>query len=310
MPEVSVIIPNFNHAPFLELRINSVLNQTFQDYEVIILDDCSTDNSRDVIEQYRDHSKVSQVVFNEQNSGTTFKQWEKGIGLATGKYIWIAESDDYCEPEFLSTAIRSFKQNDDVALFFSRSYQVDQKNEVLNDFLWWTKDLPAYNWEKDFTESGDRIITSCLSKKNVIVNASAVVFKKENSLKALAGITGLRKCGDWLFWTLLITGKQVAYHGTPLNYFRDHQQSTRSFGNMESKLVRCLEEYYVKKQIQELTGNVQTKIQADAAFNNIFRTAPASDYEVLKKVYSKVLHKDLSKPAFLYYKFRNKLIKR
>lgn len=73
-PLISVIIPNYNHALFLKQRIDTVLNQTFQDFEVIILDDCSTDSSREIIEQYRGHSKISNIIFNDKNSGGVFKQ--------------------------------------------------------------------------------------------------------------------------------------------------------------------------------------------------------------------------------------------
>ena len=65
-PLVSVIIPNYNHAPFLEERINSILNQRYDNYELIILDDMSTDNSVEVINKYKDHVRVSNVIFNEQ----------------------------------------------------------------------------------------------------------------------------------------------------------------------------------------------------------------------------------------------------
>ena len=81
-PTVSVIIPNYNHAPYLRQRIDSVLQQDYQDFEVILLDDCSKDDSRQVLENYRDHPKVSHVVYNEQNTGNTFIQWERGINLA------------------------------------------------------------------------------------------------------------------------------------------------------------------------------------------------------------------------------------
>jgi glycosyltransferase involved in cell wall biosynthesis len=81
-PILSTIIPNYNHASFLEQRIDIVLNQTCQDFEVIILDDCYTNNSREIIERYRNHPKVSRIVYNEVNSGSTFKQCEKGITLA------------------------------------------------------------------------------------------------------------------------------------------------------------------------------------------------------------------------------------
>ena len=65
-PLVSVIVPNYNHAPFLEERINSILNQSYDNYELIILDDKSTDNSLEVIKKYRDHVRVSDVIVNEK----------------------------------------------------------------------------------------------------------------------------------------------------------------------------------------------------------------------------------------------------
>ena len=100
-PLVSIIIPNYNHSKFLQQRLDSVFNQTFQDFEVILLDDCSTDNSVDILKKYANHPKVSHLELNKQNSGSPFKQWQKGITMAKGTYIWIAETDDYCEFNFL-----------------------------------------------------------------------------------------------------------------------------------------------------------------------------------------------------------------
>lgn len=77
-PKVSVIVPNYNHAPFLKDRLDSIFRQEFEDYEVILLDDCSTDGSREIIESYRDHEKVSHVVLNERNSGSTLDR--KSVG--------------------------------------------------------------------------------------------------------------------------------------------------------------------------------------------------------------------------------------
>src|ERR1700688_37050 len=81
MPKVSVIIPNYNHAPYLRQRIDSVLQQSFQDLEVILMDDCSTDGSRSIISEYTTDSRV-RTVFNAENSGSTFKQWNKGVRMA------------------------------------------------------------------------------------------------------------------------------------------------------------------------------------------------------------------------------------
>ena len=106
-PKVSVIVPNYNYARYLKARIDSILNQTFQDFELILLDDCSTDNSAEVLEGYRTHPLVAHLVVNTQNTGSPFAQWFRGIGLAQGEYIWIAESDDLAEPTFLETTRRA-----------------------------------------------------------------------------------------------------------------------------------------------------------------------------------------------------------
>ena len=108
-PLVSVIIPNYNHAQFLKERIDSVLRQWFKDFEIIILDDCSSDNSKAVIEEFKGEDKIVHVEFNEKNSGSPFKQWVKGIELAKGDLIWIAESDDLADSQFLEKIVPEFE---------------------------------------------------------------------------------------------------------------------------------------------------------------------------------------------------------
>src|SRR5438128_6391640 len=100
MPRVTVIIPNFNHAPYLERRISSVLNQTYQDFEIIYIDDASTDESALVFAKFSSDRRIKAII-NETNGGIPFKQWNKGVRLAQGEYIWIAESDDYADRNFL-----------------------------------------------------------------------------------------------------------------------------------------------------------------------------------------------------------------
>ena len=119
---VSVIVPNYCHSQYLDERILSILNQTYQDFELIILDDCSPDNgaSKEVIERYRNNPHVSHIVYNKVNSGSPFKQWHKGFELAEGKYIWIAESDDKCDNRLLEILVDAC-QKDDAVLAFCKS---------------------------------------------------------------------------------------------------------------------------------------------------------------------------------------------
>ncbi len=117
-PLVSVIIPNRNHAKYLRQRIDSVLHQTFQDFELIILDDASTDNSKQIVEGYRDHPRMAHIIYNTMNSGSAFKQWKKGLDLAKGEWIWIAESDDWAELNFLEIAREHVKAYPAAGLFY------------------------------------------------------------------------------------------------------------------------------------------------------------------------------------------------
>src|SRR5690349_432739 len=124
MPLVSVIVPNYNHAKFLRQRLDSIYNQTFRDFEVILLDDCSTDNSREVLEEYRSNEKTAKVIFNERNTRSAFTQWKRGVEAAKGKYLWIAESDDFSDLNFLETAVKSLESGND--LFYSKTIRIDE----------------------------------------------------------------------------------------------------------------------------------------------------------------------------------------
>jgi glycosyltransferase involved in cell wall biosynthesis len=210
--KVSVIIPNYNHSPYLEQRMDSVLNQTYRDFELIILDDCSTDNSRDVIEKYRGHEKISQIVYNEENSGSTFKQWEKGISLAKGEWIWIAESDDWCELTLLEELMFG-SGGKNVKIAFCHS--IVTTNGKINYVTY-----GDYLIQK---HEGNDFIQKRMLKGNGLYNASMIVFKKEAiDNKVFEIINTFKFCGDWLFWVFLIKDNAIVEIGKPLNYFRKH----------------------------------------------------------------------------------------
>ena len=79
-PLVSIIVPNYNHALYLRERLDTIYNQTYPNFEVILLDDCSTDDSRDILEEYAErYSKNTRILFNDVNSGSVFQQWNKGL---------------------------------------------------------------------------------------------------------------------------------------------------------------------------------------------------------------------------------------
>ena len=217
MPLVSVIVPNYNHAPYLRQRLDSIFNQTFQDFEVIILDDCSTDNSKEVIEEYRNRSQVSHIVYNKVNSGSPFKQWAKGFDLAQGEYIWIAESDDWAELDFLEKLTTGIATNNNIVVAFSAKYLVYPNSTTIKS---------SYNSNK--VENGINFIHDKMIDDNSIYNASCAIFKKSTLSQISTDYQKYHGCGDWLFWIELCRHGNVFYCATPLSYFRQHGENTTS----------------------------------------------------------------------------------
>lgn len=210
MPKVSVIIPNYNHERYLIQRIESVLGQSFRDIEVIILDDCSTDHSKGIIEQYRSNPRVKHIVYNTTNSGSTFRQWEKGMQLAIGEWIWIAESDDYCEPAMLDKLLQAQSGHDKVGIAFCMSHWVDAHG-VAGD------ELPIYKTSlfMEGPEAVKEMAVHC-----TVQNASSCIIKRDEALEAVRGLGKYKACGDWVFYTRILQHTNLVHVGERLNYFR------------------------------------------------------------------------------------------
>ncbi len=241
VPVVSIIVPNYNHSQFLQQRLDSIFNQSFQNFEIVLLDDASTDNSREILLKFQDHVKVSHVIINRVNSGSPFKQWQKGIDLAIGEYIWIAESDDYCEPNFLESMLKCSLEN--TVLCYCATKNVDANGMVLGMNIW-SSGLDKMRWLTDFKNIGANEIKEYLKYRNTIPNASAVIFKKKIINKVLIPVH-MNYCGDWYIWIELLKQGDISYVCTPLNYFRKHQNTSRTLKNFKNERQRFTEYFYI-----------------------------------------------------------------
>jgi glycosyltransferase involved in cell wall biosynthesis len=248
-PTVSVIVPNYNHARYLPRRLDSIFGQTFKDFEVILLDDASTDDSMKVLEQYAHHADV-QVVKNENNTGSPCTQWLKGIDLAKADIFWVAESDDVCEPDFLETLIREFR-NPSVKLTYADSYVIDENDVVTGDYLncEYLTSLSKTKWRKNYQIPATEEINDGLGVKNTILNISAVLFRKfniEDNFRKV--IEGMRIAGDWYFITHAIRNGNVHYVAKKLNYHRRHPESVIGRTVADKKIEDFFREFYTVQQ--------------------------------------------------------------
>lgn len=215
MFDVSVIIPNYNHAPYLKQRIDSILNQTYQNFELIILDDCSTDHSRAVIESYAGHPKISHIIFNTTNSGSPFIQWEKGINLAQGKYVWLAESDDWCEPSLLEVLIEGIEKDEDCVISYCQMACILGDNKI----KW-------QSFHKQLSEVVDSktFIQDYVAVNVAIYNASMAIFKRDKFKHITREFTTFKFSGDRMFWIQIAMQGKTHISGKTLNYFRKHDK--------------------------------------------------------------------------------------
>jgi len=128
--KISVIIPSYNHSKFLKKAIDSVLNQTYQDFELIILDDCSTDSSAKIINSYKDER--IRKYFNEKNNGAV-NTLNQLIDLASGEYIALLNSDDFWSNDKLEKQLAYLEENKEVAACFTWADFVNENNKIIYD---------------------------------------------------------------------------------------------------------------------------------------------------------------------------------
>jgi glycosyltransferase involved in cell wall biosynthesis len=225
-PKVSVIVPNYNHAPYLAERLESILAQTYNDLELLILDDASTDDSYRILTPYYSKPRV-RIVVNAANSGSAFPQWNRGIYLAKGEYVWIAESDDSSDSHFLETLVPLLDENPGLGLAYCKSRLINKARVEVGDSLNWTDDLDPERWKSDFINNGKDEIRNYLIYKNTIPNASAVITRRSILEKALPVDTSFQLCGDWLHWGKVLLETDLAYVAEPLNHWRLGSSNSR-----------------------------------------------------------------------------------
>ena len=162
MPKVSVVMSVYNSEKYLEEAIDSILNQTFQDFEFIIINDGSTDNSLQILKSYSD---TRLIVINQHNIGLT-KSLNKGINIAKGQYIARMDSDDISLPQRFEKQIEFLDKNQDVVCIGTLSVFLNSQGKIINH-------QPLYK---------KNIVNELLLKDNAFTHGSAM-FRKKETLK-------------------------------------------------------------------------------------------------------------------------------
>ena len=134
-PEYSVVLPTYNNELYLEEAIESVLNQTFSDFELIVIDDCSTDSSNGILATYEKLDNRIKVLKNHRNIGVA-RSLNKGVELARGKYIARMDGDDICIPERFEKQHMYLESHPEVGLLGTQILIIDKDGTLDPEFVW------------------------------------------------------------------------------------------------------------------------------------------------------------------------------
>jgi hypothetical protein len=162
---------------------------------------------------------------NEENSGSVFHQWLKGVELANGDFVWIAEADDLADADFLAELLPAFERPD-VVMSYCQSRQMDSDGAILSEhYLDYVADIDAQRWKKPYVVNGCEEIAEALFLKNTVPNVSAALFRTEVLRDTLVAHASFRNAGDWVTYIRLLEKGSVSFSPRSLNSHRRHQQS-------------------------------------------------------------------------------------
>lgn len=229
-PLVSFVVPCYKLAQYLRPCVDSILNQTYGRVEVLIMDDCSPDDTPVVAASYND-ARV-QYVRNEPNLGH-LRNYNKGIGMASGDYIWLLSADDCLRArDVVERYVRVMAENPRLAYVFCPAMGLDASGGETG-VVEWTRPFP-----RDAIFEGRQFLAT-LAKGDCVCAPSGMVRRRSYEAVGMFPLD-LPIAGDWYLWCAFAFHGDVAYLAEPMAYYRMHgaNMSTMLRANTKLHLVR------------------------------------------------------------------------
>ncbi|MCG9555985.1 glycoside hydrolase family 99-like domain-containing protein [Vibrio kanaloae] len=242
-PKVSVVVPNYNYGYCIKERLDSILVQDFPIWEIIIIDDCSKDNSREEIVSWLNERQCSaKIIFNSKNSGSAFNQWENGLNIATGDFVWIAEADDISHKDLLKLLVPELASKPNLGMSYCASQPIDiNGNLIAADYNDYYSDIEESRWEQYYENDGKSELENYFFKKNPVLNVSSVVFRTDAIKNAFHRIgddlSKFRYAGDWFVYINILLNYDISYCPITMNKHRRHSESITGDGCMKDLVV-------------------------------------------------------------------------
>ena len=230
-PIVSFVVPCYKLAHLLRECIESILSQTYSDFEVLIMDDCSPDNTPEVAQLFRD-PRVK-YIRNDSNLGH-LRNYNRGISLARGKYVWLISADDYLRlPYVLQRYVELLDRHPRVGYVFCPAVGV--RNGLETGLVKW-----AIHWDDDRVIAGHDLLKELLGDNKIV--AACGMARRECYERINFFPLNMPWAGDWYLWCVFAVYFDVGYFAEPMVCYRDHDLSMTE-KLMEGQVEQCVAEY-------------------------------------------------------------------
>lgn len=226
MPKVSVLLSSYNHANYLKKSIDSILNQTYSDFELIIVDDCSSDNSWNVIKSYKD--KRIRKIRHKTNKGSILTR--ELVESFNGEYFAVAHCDDYWEKTKLEKQVKFLEKHLEIAACFTYVKLVDENDNEIGDVVYTNfnvENRSRFEWLNYFFYYGN-----CLCHPSILI-------RKSVQLKCNLFSYALKSLPDFYRWVKLCLYYDIYIYPEKLTNFRIRRGGLNTSGYRYDNIVRC-----------------------------------------------------------------------
>jgi len=253
--KISVAFIVYNGEQYLRMQLDSILAQTHKVDEIIICDDASSDNTKEILEEYKNkHPNLFFIHYNTENIGPT-KNIEKAIQACTGELILLADQDDYWEAHKVETIIKWFEQNPTMNGVFTNGSLMNSKDELDNNYALWDAMSFHYKTIKNNKELNNSLKLYINTIENAVTGATLAIRNNLPFLKQHFPIIKNLVHDRWLAINLA---------------------ETNSLGILEDKLIRY--RIHSKQAIGGMTENIEKYIELNA---NLLEGTPNTSNNIL-----------------------------
>lgn len=247
--DVSVIMPVYNGEKYISKAIESVFAQTYKDFELIVVDDGSIDNTVKIVSEYKEISPVKfSFIRHQVNQGVSSAR-NSGIAVSTGEFLMLTDSDDIQKPERMKTCFNLIKSNPQIEMIFTDCEMIDAAGRLLNRRMGYPEDFSSHN----------AILYEL--KRNYLWTSLVMVRKT----KDIWFDTNLPNAVDYdLFLRLLLSGSKLEIINEPLVYYRLHDSNISANLNISKKSVE----------------NILSKLEYEKVLNELKKRFPEIDVRI------------------------------